>query len=209
MTSDQRIWAVIIIRALSCFPAPRLISLCTLRHRSDFALNWPFIVCFFWHLSPEFSFLFDPEKFRLLTFCKSVGSNSWLHVLNSHSVFMSIYSAQLSSLSCSDILSLPFLYSAFRRFNSSQPHPSGFSHFFWIVLQGFTKTAICQGHRLHFAICCKIKLGGGCVSLIVWAAYALYDISFNIRPDMLGEMERDDLDDNQSWDEHLHCVCVW
>lgn len=30
---------------------------------------------------------------------------------------------------------------------------------FRIVLEGFTKTAICQGHRLHFAICCKIKLG--------------------------------------------------
>lgn len=30
---------------------------------------------------------------------------------------------------------------------------------FRIVLEGFTKTEICQGHRSHFAICCKIKLG--------------------------------------------------
>lgn len=102
-------------------------------------------------------FLFDPQKFRLLIFCKSVSFNSWLHFLSSLTVFCFLFSSTFqlhplrylspASLYSASVCSVPLylirlLLSLFR-----------------IVLEGFTKTAICQGHRLHFAICCKIKLG--------------------------------------------------
>lgn len=151
---------------MSCFPALRLISLRAARRHSDFALNWPFMACLFFDVSLlSFPlFLFDPEKFRSLIFYKSVRFNSWLHSLKAIRLTLQVYylfTRLFFRLSFADIrleilsrLCVPA---------STISVPLNLIRLllslFQILPEGFTKTAICQGHRLHFAICCKIKLG--------------------------------------------------
>lgn len=82
---------------------------------------------------------------------KSVSTNSQFDLTPSILMFLtlSFYSPQLPG---SDIclLQLCILLHQF----SFSVCVSQFLPLPGVVLEGFTKTAICQGHRLHFAICC-------------------------------------------------------
>lgn len=133
-----------------------------MRHHLGSALNWPFMVfdisllSFFFFLA---HFHFDPEKFTLLIFCKPV--RFFLSLTPSPSLsFSPLFNSTSQPPSPQlDICLFPSLLFCLRHFNFHPTSSVCFPHFFRIALEGFTKTAICQGHRLHFAICCKIKLG--------------------------------------------------
>lgn len=94
-----------------------------------------------------------------MIFYKSVRFTARLRFLNLKSIFC-FYSILLSTVSpLRYVQYLPSLYSASAESSVSLNLICLFLSHFRIELGGFTKTAICQGHRLHFAICCKIKLG--------------------------------------------------
>lgn len=190
MTSDQRtslaiiirLWVVFLLLVSSRF-APRVaILILHLIGLSCFltSLSWVFTRS---SLTQRHSDCWSPSNLSSLTPHSKLSLRLHIH---SFLVFSSTFSP---SLCLSQVFCLFHFCILPPHFDSSQPHPSAsFTFFFFFlfflrrVLEGFTKTAICQGHRLHFAICCKIKLGEGCVSPIVWAASALHDISSHIRP---------------------------
>lgn len=160
MTSDQRISLVIIIQLWVVFL--RFVS-------SYFVLLVAILILLLIGLSwvlTSLSWIFTRSSLtQRSSHCwASVHLSGLTHdstILNTNSVFMSIfcfYLIQLFQLLPLRYLSLPSLYSA-----SAISIPPNLIRLllslFRIVLEGFTKTAICQGHRLHFAICCKIKLG--------------------------------------------------
>lgn len=153
MTSDQRIMHIIIIPLWVVFLLYFSSCILAVHRRSHVALNWPFKALEIFFLSFH-SLLCDPEKFRLLIFYTSVRFNS---TFQTPTVFMSIVSFYSTQLFSFTYLPLQPLSSASAVWLPPNLHVC-FS-LFWRVLEGFTKTAICQGHGLHFAICCQIKLG--------------------------------------------------
>lgn len=126
MTSDQRIsliiiiqlWVVFLLAVSSHFELLIAILILLL-----IGLSW-----FLTSLSLSFhSFLFDPEKFGLLIFCKSVRFNSWLYFSNSIWLFFGLPFAfiQLNfSASPSQIFVSPIFVFCLCHFSFSQPHPS-------------------------------------------------------------------------------------
>lgn len=112
-------------------------------------------------------FVFDPKRFRLLIFA-SIRVNQQLYFLLLGSVWL-VFFLFFTSYINNVILSVIFF--------SSSSFSQTFLHqinllllLFWVLLNNFTKFAICQGHSLHFAICCKINWRE-VVHLIVWAAF--------------------------------------
>lgn len=164
MTSDQRTSLAIIIRLRLVFL--RLASSCSATHVAILILH---LIGPFMHpdipLMSFYTFLFDLETLWLLISLKSVKFNSAPFKTPTESSRQPIPRIQL--FPAWHPLTLRYFVFFFWTFCHCVSIPCNLiclllSHsppFFQGALEGFTKTAICQGHRLHFAICCKIKLG--------------------------------------------------
>lgn len=117
-----------------------------MRHHLGSALNWPFMVFDISLLSFFFFSLISTSTRRSSHCWSSVNLSGFFYLsLRLWVCLFHLYSTQLLSLHPPSwiFVSSHLCYSASAISISTQPHP----------------TAICQGHRLHFAICCKIKLG--------------------------------------------------